>query len=94
MFVNLKCNYRVESNRESGYGRFDIAFFPLTGDQPGIILEIKAPLSEKELEDAALTAVKQIEEKKYAQAMVKQGVAKVWKYGIAVCGKKVAIKRG
>ncbi|MBQ3971565.1 MAG: AAA family ATPase, partial [Selenomonadaceae bacterium] len=44
--VLMSDSYRVESNRESGYGRFDIAFFPLKDGAPGVILELKSAKSE------------------------------------------------
>ena len=45
----MKGSYRVESNRESGYGRFGLAFFPSKEGAPGAILELKATKSEEEL---------------------------------------------
>ena len=57
--------YRVESNRESGYGRFDIAFFPKRVGVPGVVLEIKKAESEDEMEKKAKEALKQIDDKAY-----------------------------
>ncbi|MBQ1510742.1 MAG: PD-(D/E)XK nuclease domain-containing protein, partial [Selenomonadaceae bacterium] len=92
--VLLDGEYRVESNRESGYGRFDIAFFPLKTGTPGVVLELKSAKSEEELEGAAKEALCQIEEKAYITELSRQGVGEVWKYGIAFCGKKVWLERG
>ncbi|MBR3458690.1 MAG: AAA family ATPase, partial [Selenomonadaceae bacterium] len=58
--VLMEGEYRVESNRESGYGRFDIAFFPLKQGTPGVILELKSTKSEEELEETAKAALGQI----------------------------------
>ncbi len=87
--VLLEGEYRVESNRESGYGRFDIAFFPLKDGVPGVVLELKSAKSEEVLEEKAKEALHQIEEKAYLAELDRQGVKEVWKYGIAFCGKKI-----
>ena len=87
--VLLDGEYRVASNRESGYGRFDIAFFPLKDGTPGVILELKSAKSEEAMEGAAKEALHQIEEKAYLAELDRQGVKEVWKYGIAFCGKKI-----
>ena len=87
--VWLEGRYRVESNKESGYGRFDIAFFPLKDNLPGVVLELKVVKEEEEMEPAAKAALSQIEAKEYLAEMFRQGVTEAWKYGIAFCGKKV-----
>ena len=92
--VLMEGEYRVESNRESGYGRFDIAFFPLKQGTPGVILELKSVRSEEELEETAKAALGQIEEKSYMAELSRQGVKEIWKYGIAFWGKRVQMERG
>ena len=92
--VFLEGRYRVESNRESGYGRFDIAFFPLKDGAPGVILELKSAKSEEAMEEKAKEALRQIGEKAYIAELSRQGVEEVWKYGIAFCGKKVWMEQG
>ena len=87
--VMLDGEYRVASNRESGYGRFDIACFPLKEGASGVILELKSAKSEEAMEEKAKEALRQIEEKAYLAELSRQGVKEVWKYGIAFCGKKV-----
>ena len=84
--------YIVESNRESGYGRFDIAIFPKDPSKAGVLMEFKAADSEAQLEDKAEEALRQIEEKQYGTEFAKRGISKVWKYGIAFCGKQVHVK--
>lgn len=83
--------YTVESNRERGYGRFDIAIFPKDTRKAGVLMEFKAANSESMLEDNAYEALRQIEEKQYCTDE-KRGISKVWKYGIAFCGKQVHVK--
>ncbi|MBR3457379.1 MAG: AAA family ATPase, partial [Selenomonadaceae bacterium] len=92
--VLLDGEYRVESNRESGYGRFDIAFFPLKDGAPGVILELKAAKSEEAMEEKAKEALRQMGEKAYLAELARRGVKETWKYGIAFHGKKVWLEQG
>ncbi|MBR3624710.1 MAG: AAA family ATPase, partial [Selenomonadaceae bacterium] len=89
--VYFKDTYRIESNKESGYGRFDIAFFPSDNKYAGIIIEIKLAKSEDEMENLAESALKQISDKAYTAEFKKRGTAKIWAYGVAFCGKRVRI---
>ena len=84
----------MESNIESGYGRFDIAFFPLKDNWPGVVLELKAVKEEAEMESAAKAVISQIEDKEYLAGLTRQGITEVWKYGIAFCGKKMWLEQG
>ncbi len=92
--VLMSGSYRVESNRESGYGRFDIAFFPLKDGAPGVILELKSAKSEEAMEEKAKEALRQIEEKSYITELSQQGAGEVWKYGIAFHGKRLWLEQG
>ncbi|MBR3458709.1 MAG: AAA family ATPase [Selenomonadaceae bacterium] len=89
--VLLDGEYRIESNRESGYGRFDLAFFPLKKANAGVIIELKAAKSTGELSKLAQNAIQQIKDKEYTRELERQGVKCIWKYGIAVHGKNVHI---
>ena len=92
--VLLEGTYRVESNKESGYGRFDIAFFPRQSGKAGILLEIKSVKSQENLAKTAKEALVQIERKAYLTELHHQGVREIWKYGIAFCGKRVWLEKG
>ena len=85
----------VTSNRESGLGRYDVMLRPLNNDDDGIILEFKVfnPAKETSLEETVKAALNQIEEKKYEQTLLDQGIEKehIHKYGLAFEGKKVLI---
>ena len=85
-------NYIVESNRESGYGRFDLAIFPKEAGKAGVLMEFKAAEKEEDLPKKAEEALRQIREKAYDAAFTARGVGKVWKYGIAFAGKRVEMK--
>ncbi len=85
-------DYTVESNRESGYGRFDLAIFPNDTTKAGVIMEFKIAETEDCLDERAKDALEQIEERQYGIEFSKRGIAAVWKYGIAFCGKQVCVK--
>ena len=87
-------NSYVTSNRESGDGRYDIALSPKVNNLPGIIIELKAEKNcrEKELQELAKTALKQINDKKYDTELKSKGVKMIYKYGVAFSGKHVAVE--
>ena len=86
--------YMVKSNRESGYGRYDVSLIPRNNKKTGIIMELKyeKDLDEKELNKLADEALRQIEDKEYITEMKDEGVSDVLKLGMAFSGKKVVIK--
>ena len=90
--VLLKDTHIVQSNRESGYGRFDLALIPTDRRYYGVIMEFKRAADEAQLEDKALEALAQIEELSYIAELQQRQIEKVWKYGIAFCGKKVCLR--
>ena len=96
LMVELADRYVLTSNRESGFGRYDVMLEPLDPQQDdGIVLEFKVfqPKREKSLEDTAAAALEQIREKKYGTALVAKGIPgeKIRNYGFAFRGKEVLI---
>ena len=97
LLVELRDGYIVTSNRESGYGRYDVILEPRNPAQnDGIILEFKVhdkEDGENTLEDTVKSALMQIEEMQYDKILTEHGVPKekIRKYGFAFEGKKVLI---
>ncbi len=95
LIVELAERYTVTSNRESGYGRYDVVIEPLYKEDDAIILEFKVYDAEEEesLQDTVQSALAQIEDKQYAAALIAKGIAleRIRRYGFAFEGKKVLI---
>ncbi len=94
MMVELADRYIITSNRESGFGRYDIMMEARNKEDNSIIIEFKVQEEdEKELSDTVLEALRQIEEKDYQSNLAAKGIPtkSIRKYGFAFCGKKVLI---
>lgn len=90
--------YEIRSNRESGFGRYDVMMIPKikeTKKYPAIIMEFKVRNIKREesLEDTVQTALTQIKEKCYDAELYDRGLKKeeIHHYGFAFEGKKVLI---
>lgn len=92
--VGLKESHEIKSNRESGYGRYDVMIIPKNPHHLGIIMEFKkTDLNEKtDLETAAASAMKQIEERQYAQELYDRGIKRILYLAFAFKGKEVLIQ--
>jgi len=90
----LDNQYHITSNREAGNGRFDIQMLPLNKKLPGILIELKAgkDCTERQLDELAETALKQINERQYHVEMSAQGVKEILQYGLAFSGKSASVK--
>ena len=96
MVVNLADSYKVRSNRESGFGRYDVMIEPHDKTKKAFIIEFKVmdpDEDEKTLEDTVANAHIQIEEKQYETELTASGFspAQIRKYGFAFKGKECLI---
>lgn len=96
MVVNLTDAYKVRSNRESGYGRYDVMIEPIDRTKKAFIFEFRVldpDEDEETLEDTLANAHTQINEKQYEAELVSDGFApgQIRKYGFAFRGKECLI---
>ena len=92
-------DYVVKSNRESGYGRYDVVMEPKDSTGTAVIMEFKVFDTlddETTLEDTVANALKQVEEKKYDTELLARGIPadRILKYGLAFKGKECLIRKG
>ena len=94
MLVGLKDNYYVKSNRESGYGRYDIMLEPKDKNGNSFIMEFKVYREEKEkdINDTIENAKKQIEKRKYEENLQEKGFTNITKMVFAFRGKEVKMQ--
>ncbi len=95
LIVDLSEQYMITSNRESGFGRYDVVIEPYDRKREAYIFEFKVhdPAEEMSLADTAERALQQIEKKKYSAMLEEKGIPadKIKRYGFAFQGKKILI---
>ena len=96
LMVELADRYEITSNRESGFGRYDIQLVPRDRSEldPMIIeFKVRKPLKENSLEDTVAAALKQIRDKNYDAVLIGRGFEReqIRHYGFAFDGKQVLI---
>ena len=100
LLVDNAKNYVIKSNRESGYGRYDVVLEPKNKNDVAVIIEFKVYDreydKENDLKDTAANALAQINENQYAADLIAQGISeeRILKYGFAFQGKKCLIVAG
>lgn len=95
LLVSITDTHEVLSNRESGYGRYDVMIIPRNKEELGIIIEFKKlDIDDVEtLEETAESALKQIENRKYSNELIYRGINRIMELGIVFKGKEVFIKK-
>ena len=98
LLVDRTKDYMLKSNRESGYGRYDVVMEPKDPKNVAVIMEFKVfdrESGEKSLEDTALCALAQIEERRYDEDLLGRGIPaeRILKYGFAFEGEKCLIRK-
>ena len=94
LIVDLENSYQITSNRESGFGRYDVVIEPRGKTDPAIIMEFKIQdQDEKDLSETVEAALSQIEAKNYASGLTGRGIQpeRIRKYGFAFRGKEILI---
>lgn len=95
LMVELTDRYIITSNRESGFGRYDVMLEPRGKEEDAIIVEFKVQdqEEEKELCDTVKAALEQISQREYEVYLTTKGISsdRIRKYGFAFCGKEVLI---
>lgn len=99
LMVELEERFAIISNRESGFGRYDVMLEPLDRERDNayiIEFKVRKPREEKDIEETLSNALAQIEAKQYEASLVAKGIPprRIRKYGFAFEGKKVLIGRG
>jgi len=98
LLASLRGRYSVESNKESGFGRYDVALVPTSGavgTDPAVVMEFKVfdPASEETLNDTVSRARQQIEGRAYVAGLIERGISRerIRTFGIAFRGKEVLV---
>ena len=96
MLISLSNTHEVKSNKESGYGRYDVMIIPKDISKVGIIIEFKKinTLSKENIKQGTIKALKQIEDMKYSQELIHGGIKNIIKLAIVFKGKEVKITQG
>jgi hypothetical protein len=94
LLVWITHTHEIKSNRESGYGRYDIMIIPHDPGQTGYVIEFKAVDADdnETVADAVAAALQQIEEKKYETELVERGIKKIKKLAVVFSSKDVYVK--
>jgi len=91
LLVDLGDKYIVKSNREGGYGRYDMKIEKKDGSV-GVIMEFKTVKDDDKMEEMALVALDQIERNKYYLDMKERGITNILRFGVAFNNKKAVLR--
>ncbi|MCP5106040.1 MAG: AAA family ATPase [bacterium] len=94
LLIWISGTHEIKSNRESGYGRYDIMILPQDVKQTGYVIEFKTVDKEdnETVDTAVEAALAQIEEKKYETELIERGIRNIKKLAVVFSGKDVYVK--
>jgi len=92
MLTWISDTHEIKSNRESGYGRYDIMIIPRDVTQWGYVIEFKKTGKNETVKSAVKSALKQIDERRYETSLVEKGITNYKKLAVVFKGKNVTIK--
>ncbi len=92
LLAGLRTEYLIQSNKEAGFGRFDLALIPRDKTKLGIVMEFKSVDDGSALDVSALDALAQIKQHHYTSVLKQHGVASQLAIGIAFSGKAVVVR--
>jgi hypothetical protein len=92
LLAGLRSEYLIQSNKEAGYGRFDLALVPHDTTKLGILMEFKSVEDDKDLDASAQSALNQIKHHHYTSLLHQHGIKKQLALGIAFSGKQVVVR--
>jgi len=94
LLVQLGAEHEVRSNRESGYGRYDVMVLPRTAGQPGVVLELKVPdaYAGETVEQALDAALRQLSERDYAAELRERGADPIHELAAVFDGKRAYVR--
>ena len=96
MLIGLGSEYSVKTNRESGYGRYDVLVKPRDKNKQAIIMELKSvnKTRHKDFDKSIQEALQQIEDRAYSKELQAEGYSNILKLAIVSDGKMVKVERG
>ncbi|MEZ4475339.1 MAG: PD-(D/E)XK nuclease domain-containing protein [bacterium] len=92
LLVNLGPHHEVRSNRESGYGRYDVMVLPRTPGQPGAVMELKALRGKDTVPQALEKAARQLVDRQYATELRARGADPIQGFAVVFDGKQVHVE--
>ena len=94
LLIWISGTHEIKSNRESGYGRYDISIIPRDPHKVGYVIEFKAIDTEEgeTVDSATKLALKQIDDKKYETELLERGITNIKKLAIVFNGKEVTVR--
>ncbi len=93
LLVSLQPEYEVRSNRESGYGRYDVMVLPRTAGKPGVLLELKTVDMGEDPRAALNAGLRQLRDRDYATELRERGAEPIVELAAAFDGKRAFVAR-